>query len=194
MADTTRRSTGIAGLDLALDGGFSPGTRIVISGSPLSGLELLAQQFWQEGEGAGSYLMLDTAPGENMIDARGMDPAAMAAAMEGKKIIVDSLSTLIGAWGIDTAARFVLEETRPIIEGGANIVYLLYTGAHSPSEEARIMRAADTFLSLRQQVQGNEFERVLAVEKFKGSDVPQRVIPYNIMADGLELSTTSRVV
>ena len=194
MADTTRRSTGIAGLDLALDGGFAPGTRIVISGSPLSGLELLAQQFWQEGEGAGAYLMLDTAPGEHMIDARGMDPAAMAAAMEGEKIVVDSLSTLIAAWGIDTAARFLLEDTRPIIEGGANIVYLLYAGVHSPSEEARIMRAADVFIPLRQEIHGNEFERTLAIEKLKGSDVPQRVIPYHIIADGIELSTTSRGV
>ncbi|BBL69285.1 RAD55 family ATPase [Methanoculleus chikugoensis] len=194
MADTTRRSTGIAGLDLALDGGFSPGTRIVIAGSPLSGLELLAQQFWQEGGGAGAYLMLDTMPGESMIDARGMDPTAMAAAMAGEKIVVDSLSTLVAAWGIDTAVRFVLEETRPIIEGGANIVYLVYTGVHSPAEEVRIMRAADVFISLRQQVHGNEFERTLAIEKLKGSDVPQRVIPYHIIAEGLELSTTSRVV
>jgi KaiC/GvpD/RAD55 family RecA-like ATPase len=194
VADTTKRSTGIAGLDLALDGGFSPGTRIVIAGSPLSGLELLAQQFWQEGEGAGAYLMLDTAPGENMIDARGMDPVAMAAAMAGEKIVVDSLSTLVAAWGIDTAVRFVLEETRPIVESGANIVYLVYTGVHSPAEEARIMRAADVFISLRQQVHGNEFERTLAIEKLKGSDVPQRVIPYHIIAEGLELSTTSRVV
>ena len=129
-----------------------------------------------------------------MIDARGMKPAAMTAAMEGEKIIVDSLSTLIAAWGIDTAARFVLEDTRPIIEGGANIVYLLYTGTHSAFEEARIMRAADIFLTLRHEIHGNEFERALAVEKLQGADVPQRVIPYNIMADGLELSTTSRVV
>lgn len=194
MANTTKRSTGIAGLNLALDGGFSPGTRIVISGSPLSGLELLAQQFWQEGEGAGAYLMLDTAPGEDMIDARGMDPAAMAAAMTGDKIVVDSLSTLIATWGIDTAVRFVLEETRSIVEGGANIIYLLYAGVHSLSEEARIMRAADVFITLREQVHGNEFERTLAIEKLKGSDVPQRVIPYHIVAEGLELSTTSRVV
>ncbi|MDD3857418.1 MAG: hypothetical protein PHP43_05140 [Methanoculleus sp.] len=194
MANTTKRSTGIAGLDLALDGGFSPGTRIVIAGSPLSGLELLAQQFWQEGEGAGAYLMLDTAPGEHMIDARGMDPAAMAAAMTGEKVVVDSLSTLVAAWGIDTAVRFVLEETRPIVEGGANIVYLVYTGVHGPAEEARIMRAADVFISLRQQVHGNEFERTLAIEKLKDSDVPQRVVPYHIVAEGLELSTTSRVV
>ena len=191
---TTKRSTGIAGLDLVLNGGFPPGTRIVIAGTPLSGLELLAQQFWKAGEEAGSYLMLDAVPGEGMIDARGMEPAAMTAAMEGERVIVDSLSTLVAAWGIDTTARFILEDTRELVTAGANIIYLLYTGLHSPSEEARIMRAADVFISLREQVHGNEFERTLAIEKLKGADVPQRVIPYHIIAKGLELSTTSRVV
>lgn len=194
MADTIRQSTGIAGLDLALDGGFPPGSRIIISGSPLSGLELLAQQFWQAGEGKGTYLMLDTVPGEGMTDARGMDAAAMAGAMQGERIVVDSLSTLIAAWGIDAAVGFVLEDTRALIEGGANIAYILYTGLHTPHEEARLMRAADVFLTLRHQIHGNEFERTLAIEKLRDSDVPQRVIPYHITAEGLELSTTSRVV
>ena len=193
MTDTTRRSTGIAGLDLALDGGVPPGTRIVISGSPLSGLELLSQQFWRAG-GAGAYLMLDAVPLEGMVDARGMDPAALAGAMQGERIVVDSLSTLIADWGIDAATRFVLEDTRGIIEGGANIVYLLYTGLHNPLEEARMMRAADIYMTLRHQVHGNEFERTLAIEKLKDANVPQRVIPYHIIAKGLELSTTSRVV
>ncbi|KUL01920.1 hypothetical protein [Methanoculleus sp.] len=193
MTDTTRRSTGIAGLNLALDGGFPPGTRIVISGSPLSGLELLSQQFWRAG-GAGAYLMLDAVPLEGMVDARGMDPAALAGAMQGERIVVDSLSTLIAAWGIDAATRFVLEDTRGIIEGGANIVYLLYTGLHNPLEEARMMRAADIYMTLRHQVHGNELERTLAIEKLKDANVPQRVIPYHIIAKGLELSTTSRVV
>jgi KaiC/GvpD/RAD55 family RecA-like ATPase len=193
MTDTTRRSTGIAGLDLALDGGVPPGTRIVISGSPLSGLELLSQQFWRAG-GAGAYLMLDAVPLEGMVDARGMNPAALAGAMQGERIVVDSLSTLIAAWGIDAATRFVLEDTRGIIEGGANIVYLLYTGLHNPLEEARMMRAADIYMTLRHQVHGNEFERTLAIEKLKDANVPQRVIPYHIIAKGLELSTTSRVV
>jgi len=193
MTDTTRRSTGIAGLNLALDGGFPPGTRIVISGSPLSGLELLSQQFWRAG-GAGAYLMLDAVPLEGMVDARGMDPAALAGAMQGERIVVDSLSTLIAAWGIDAATRFVLEDTRGIIEGGANIVYLLYTGLHNPLDEARMMRAADIYMTLRHQVHGNELERTLAIEKLKDANVPQRVIPYHIIAKGLELSTTSRVV
>jgi len=194
VADTTRQSTGIAGLDLALDGGFPPGSRIIISGSPLSGLELLAQQFWQAEEGKGTYLMLDAVPLEGMTDARGMDAAALIGAMQGERNVVDSLSTLISAWGIDAAAGFVAEDTRTLIEGGATIAYLLYTGLHTPHEEARLMRAADVFITLRHQIHGNEFERTLAIEKIRGSEVPQRVIPYHITAEGLELSTTSRVV
>lgn len=159
----------------------------------MSGLELLSQQFWRAG-GAGAYLMLDAVPLEGMVDARGMDPAALAGAMQGERIVVDSLSTLIAAWGIDAATRFVLEDTRGIIEGGANIVYLLYTGLHNPLDEARMMRAADIYMTLRHQVHGNELERTLAIEKLKDANVPQRVIPYHIIAKGLELSTTSRVV
>lgn len=194
MADTTRRSTGIAGLDLALDGGFPPGARIVIFGSPLSGLDLMAQQFWQTGDAAGAYLMLDAVPGEKMTDARGMDAAALAGAMQGERIVVDSLSSLIAAWGIDAAAKFVVEDTRETIERGANIVYLLYSDLHTPLEEARVMRSADIFITLRHQIHGNEFERTLAIEKLKDGNVPQRVIPYHITARGIELSTTSRVV
>lgn len=194
MAYTTRRSTGITGLDLALEGGFSPGSRIVIFGSPLSGLEPLAEQFWEVEEQAGTYLMLDTMPGEGMVDARGMDPATLAGSMQGDRIVVDSLSTVILEWGIDAAAGLVLEDTRDIIGRGANIVYLLYTGLHGPAEEARVMRAADVFITLRHQIHGNEFERMLSIEKFRGEDVPRRVIPYYIIAKGLGLSTTSRVV
>lgn len=194
MANTTRRSTGIAGLDLALDGGFPPGTRIIIFGAPLSGLELLAQQFWQSENQSGSYLMLDAVPEEGMTDARDMDAVALAEAMQGERVIVDSLSTLILKRGIDAAVEFILEDTRGIVEQGATVVYLLYTGLHSPLEEARMMRAADIFITLRHQIHGNEFERTLAIEKYRGANVPQRVIPYHIVAKGLELSTTSRVV
>ena len=194
MAETSKRSTGIAGLDLALDGGFPPGARIIISGSPLSGLELLAQQFWQAGNAAGTYLMFDGVPREGMINAGGMDTAALFVSMRGERIVFDSLSTLIVTHGIDAITRLILEDTRAVIEGGATIIYLLYTGLHNPLEEARVMRAADIFITLRHQIHGNEVERTLAIEKLRGSNVPQRVIPYHITAKGLELSTTSRVV
>lgn len=193
MAGSTKRSTGIAGLDLALDGGFPAGARIVISGSPLSGLELLARQFWQEGGRTGAYLMLDALPGDGMVDARGMSLEEMVSAMSGERIIVDSLSTLIVTLGIEAVTRFVVEDTRALIGEGSNIVYLLYANHHTAFEEARVMRATDIFITLRQEVHGNEFERTLAIEKFRDEDVPRRVIPYNIMAEGIELSTTSRV-
>lgn len=194
MADTIRRSTGIIGLDLALNGGFPPHAHVIVSGLPLSGLELLAQQFWKGGKESGTYLMLDAVPQEGMIDARGMDPAALAGAMQGDRIVVDSLSTLIREWGIETVSRFILDDTREVTGRGATIVYLLYTGLHNPVEEARMMRAADVFIVLRQEIHGNEFERTLAIEKIRGANVPQRVIPYHIITKGLELSTTSRVV
>jgi len=193
VAGSTKRSTGIAGLDLALDGGFPAGARIVISGSPLSGLELLARQFWQEGGRTGAYLMLDALPGDGMVDARGMSLEEMVSAMSGERIIVDSLSTLIVTLGIEAVTRFVVEDTGALIGDGSNIVYLLYANHHTAFEEARVMRATDIFITLRQEIHGNEFERTLAIEKFRDEDVPRRVIPYNIMAEGIELSTTSRV-
>jgi len=193
VAGSTKRSTGIAGLDLALDGGFPAGARIVISGSPLSGLELLARQFWQEGGRTGAYLMLDALPGDGMVDARGMSLEEMVSAMSGERIIVDSLSTLIVTLGIEAVTRFVVEDTSALIGEGSNIVYLLYANHHTAFEEARVMRATDIFITLRQEIHGNEFERTLAIEKFRDEDVPRRVIPYNIMAEGIELSTTSRV-
>ena len=193
MAGSTKRSTGIAGLDLALDGGFPAGARIVISGSPLSGLELLARQFWQEGGRTGAYLMLDALPADGMVDARGMSLEEMVSAMTGERNIVDSLSTLIVTLGIEAATRFVVEDTSALIGEGSNIVYLLYANHHTAFEEARVMRAADIFITLRQEIHGNEVERTLAIEKFRDEDVPRRVIPYNIMAEGIEVSTTSRV-
>ena len=193
MAGSTKRSTGIAGLDLALDGGFPAGARIVISGSPLSGLEILARQFWQEGGRAGAYLMLDALPADEMVDARGMSLEEMVAAMTGERNIVDSLSTLVATLGIEAATRFVVEDSSALIGDGSNIVYLLYANHHTAFEEARVMRAADIFITLRQEIHGNEVERTLAIEKFRDGDVPRRVIPYNIMAEGIEVSTTSRV-
>jgi KaiC/GvpD/RAD55 family RecA-like ATPase len=194
LPHTKKRSTGIAGLDLALEGGFPSGARIIVFGSPLSGLEMLARQFWQSENETGTYLMLDADAGEGMTGAQGLDPDGMADALQGDRIVVDSLSTLIRVWGTEAAYAFFTKGTDESIRRGANTMFLLYAGLHSPLEEARMMRAADIFIILRQEIHGSEFERTLAIEKLKGMNVPQRVIPYHITARGLELSTTSRVV
>ena len=54
-----KRTTGIVGLNLLLDGGFPEGTIIMVYGTPLAGVDLAALQFWKvEGE-EGTYLMND---------------------------------------------------------------------------------------------------------------------------------------
>ena len=46
-----KRTTGIVGLNLLLDGGFPEGTLIMIYGTPVAGVDLSAKQFWRaEGE------------------------------------------------------------------------------------------------------------------------------------------------
>ncbi|MDN7026124.1 hypothetical protein FGU65_14755 [Methanoculleus sp. FWC-SCC1] len=194
MTPVKKRSTGIAGLDLALDGGFPVGARIVVSGSVLSGLEHLAHQFWKTEDETGLYLMLDAEPTQGMYDARELSLKELGAALQGNRIVVDSLSTLIHNYGIDAAAEFLTHTTRDVVDAGGNVLFLLYKGIHTPVEEVCLMRAADVVLLLRQELHGNEFERTLAVEKIRGMQVPSRAVPYNITAKGLELSTTTRVI
>ncbi len=194
MTDVKKRSTGIAGLDLTLDGGFPIGTRIIVYGSVLSGLENLARQFWKTDDDTGLYLMLDAEPAAGMCDARELSLKELAAAMQGDRIVVDSLSTLIHNYGINAAAEFLTRATARLTQQGANVLFLLYKGIHTPIEEVCLMRAADVVIVMRQEVHGNEFERTLAIEKIRGMQVPARAVPYNITSKGIELSTTTRVV
>jgi KaiC/GvpD/RAD55 family RecA-like ATPase len=193
VTDVKKRSTGIAGLDLTLDGGFPTGTRIIVYGSVLSGLENLAYQFWKTDD-TGLYLMLDAEPTQGMRDARELSLKELGAAMQGDRVVVDSLSTLIHNYGINAAAEYLTRTTARLTQQGSNVLFLLYRGIHTPVEEVCLMRAADVVIVLRQELHGNEFERTLSVEKIRGMQVPARAVPYNITAKGLELSTTTRVV
>jgi hypothetical protein len=69
-----KRSTGIVGLNLLLDGGFPTGTVIMVYGSPLAGVDLAAMQFWKvEGE-EGTYLMNDGDVETGMQDVSEIHP------------------------------------------------------------------------------------------------------------------------
>jgi len=194
VTKTGKRTTGITGLDHPLDGGFPTGTRIVFFGSPLSGLDLMARQFWQADEEESSYLMLDAEVEPGMLDAAGMGLSDLISSMSGDRVVIDSLSTLLINHGFDAAYAFVTKDTRDILESGANILYTLYSGLHPAWDEIRILRAADVVITLREALHGNEFERTLSVQKMKGGQIPQRAIPYHFIPRGVELSTTSRVV
>ena len=189
-----KRSTGIVGLNLLLDGGFPEGSIIMVYGTPLAGVDLAAMQFWKvEGE-EGTYLMNDGDVETGMLDAAELHPEMYLPQMIGGRIVVDSLSTIIIRYGIDSALKFLRlarDETR---KRGANLMFIVYTNVHSPVEMTRIMRAADLVIELKTEVHQSEIERTLAVHKIRDAAAPQRLLPFIITEHGIEASTTSRVV
>jgi KaiC/GvpD/RAD55 family RecA-like ATPase len=189
-----KRSTGIVGLNLLLDGGFSEGTLIMLYGTPLSGIDLAAQQFWKvEGE-EGTYLINDGDIEVGMIDATELHPEMYLNQMAGGRIIVDSLSTIIIKYGIDGALKFLKLAREEVKKRRANLVFIVYTGIHSPMEMTRIMKAADIVIEFKSDTHQAEIERTLAVQKIKDAAAPQRLLPFIITDKGIEASTTSRVV
>jgi KaiC/GvpD/RAD55 family RecA-like ATPase len=190
-----RRSTGIVGLNLLLDGGFPEGTLIMLYGTPVAGVDLAAYQFWK-GDAAeeGTYLMNDGDVDVGMIDATDMHPDLYLTQMAGKRIVVDSLSILIVKYGIDVALKFLRHAREEMRKRNANMIFVVYTGIHQPIEMTRIMRAADVVIEFGSEIHQAEIERTMAVQKIKDSAAPQRLLPFNITVNGIEASTTSRVV
>jgi KaiC/GvpD/RAD55 family RecA-like ATPase len=190
-----KRTTGIVGLNLLLDGGFPEGTLVMIYGTPLAGVDLAAHQFWKAEEGEeGSYLMNDGDVEVGMIDATEMHPDLYLTQMAGSRIVVDSLSTLIVKYGIDIALKFLRHAREEMRKRKANMVFVVYTGIHAPIEMTRIMRSADLVIEFKTEIHQSEIERTLAVHKIKDAAAPQRLLPFIITDRGIEASTTSRVV
>ena len=189
-----KRSTGIVGLNLLLDGGFPEGTMVMVYGTPLSGIDLAAQQFWKvEGE-EGTYLINDGDVEVGMIDATELHPEMYLQQMAGGRIVVDSLSTIIIKYGIDAALKFIRLARDEMRKRGSILMFIVYTGIHSPMEMTRIMKAADVVIEFKSDTHQAEIERTLAVQKIKDAAAPQRLLPFIITDKGIEASTTSRVV
>ncbi len=189
-----KRTTGIVGLNLLLNGGFPEGTIIMIYGTPLAGVDLAAFQFWKvEGE-EGTYLMNDGDIDVGMIDATDLHPGMYMAQMVGSRIVVDSLSTIIIKYGIEEALKFLRLAREEVKKRGANIMFVVYTGIHAPVEMTRIMRATDIVIEFKTEIHQAEIERTLAVHKMKDAASPRRLLPFIITDNGIEASTTSRVV
>jgi KaiC/GvpD/RAD55 family RecA-like ATPase len=189
-----KRSTGIIGLNLLLDGGFPQGTLIMVYGSPVSGVDLAALQFWKvEGE-EGTFFVNDGDIDVGMIDATDLHPEMYLPQMAGGRIIVDSLSTMIIKYGIDAALKFLRLSREEMKKRGANLMFVIYTGIHTPMEMTRIMRSADIVIELKSEYSQAMIERTLAVQKIKDAAAPERLLPFIITDHGIEASTTSRVV
>jgi KaiC/GvpD/RAD55 family RecA-like ATPase len=194
VATNNKRATGVLGLDPVLDGGFPRGTTIIVMGSPLSGIELMARQFWKMEEEGGTYLMIDSEVEEGMTDARTLYPDQFPPLYTGQRIVVDSLSSIILHHGIEAALSCLSTARAEAARTGANIMFIFYTSIHPPQEEIRVLRMADVVIELKTVTFVTEIERQLAVHKVKNNQVPKRLIPFNITEKGVELSTTSRVV
>ena len=190
-----KRSTGIVGLNLLLDGGFPEGTLVMIYGTPLAGVDLAAVQFWKaEGGEEGTYFMNDGDVDVGMIDATEMHPEMYFQQMAGSRIIVDSLSAIILKYGIEGALKFLRMAREEMRKRGANMMFVVYTGIHTPMEMTKIMRVADVVIEFKTTIQQADIERTLCVHKIKDAAAPQRLLPFIITDKGIEASTTSRVV
>jgi KaiC/GvpD/RAD55 family RecA-like ATPase len=190
-----KRPTGIVGLNLLLDGGFPKGTLIMVYGSPVAGIDIAARQFWRaEGEEAGTYLMNDGDAEVGMVNVGEVHPGMYQDWMVGDRMVIDSLSSIVIKYGIDGALQFLRQAREEIRETNANIMFLVYTGVHAPIEMTRLMRVSDLVIEYKTEVSQSDIERTLAVQKIKGAAAPQRLLPFIITDNGIEASTTSRVV
>ena len=193
-AKPKKRSTGIVGLNLLLEGGYPNGSIVMMYGTALSGVDIAAKQFWQvEGE-EGTYLMNDGEIEVGMADATELHPEMYLSQMAGGRLVVDSLSTIVIKYGIDGALKFLALAREEVRKRGANLVFIVYTGIHTPVEMTRLMRAADIVMELKTETSQNEIQRFLAVQKIKDAAAPSRMLPFIITDKGIEASTTSRVV
>ncbi|MDD1724146.1 MAG: hypothetical protein LUQ07_03345 [Methanospirillum sp.] len=189
-----RNRTGINGFDLALDGGFLPGSTILLVGSATSGIDQFARQFWEILPEHRSFFMLDGYLLEGMIHARGMTTGEIFANAGNGGLIIDSLSTLIMREGIDPVLAGVVSCRARIQASGDNALFTLYNDLHAPYNEILLVRLSDVVIHLHEEVHGNEIIRMLDVKKLTGLQPPTRRLPFIISGKGIELSTTSRVV
>ena len=162
-------------------------------GSAVSGNDLMALQFWQSEGEEGTYIMLDAEVRPGMVDGRGFTADEFLTNLNGQKLVIDSLSSMILKFGIDAAIKFILSARDIAFTRKANVVFTFYPD-HPRVEEILVMRAVDVILELKEVIFMNEIERQLAVHKITGMAVPRRLIPFLINEKGIELSTTSRVV
>ena len=114
--------------------------------------------------------------------------------MSKKRGVVDSLSSFIRENGVDAAIGLMKDAAEKIAQTGGNVLFLLYDGVHSPVDEIAVIRYADVYIHLIEERHGNEIELKMEISKLKFANIPNRMYPYDITHEGIDLSTTARVV
>lgn len=149
LAYKGRSSTGINGLDLALEGGFIPGSSILVIGSATSGIERFAHQFWEISVESRDYFMIDGYLEDGMISAQEMSSSDIFLGFEGKGVVIDSLSTLIMKEGIDAVLSGVASCRDRIQAAQEHAFFTLYRGLHAPYNEILLFRLCDVVIELK---------------------------------------------
>ena len=189
-----RNSTGISGLDLALNGGFIPGSMVLLIGSGTSGIERFAKQFWEISPETRSFFMIDGIIEEGMKDVKGTALQELFAQISTKGFIIDSVSSLILEYGIENVIERIIQSRKRVQAEKDHAILTFYEELHPRYEEILLLRVCDVVIHLREDTHGNEVLRTMHIRKINGMQPPGRVLPFVITDKGIELSTTSRVV
>jgi KaiC/GvpD/RAD55 family RecA-like ATPase len=195
IAARRKRSTGIVGLNLLLDGGFPEGTIIMVHGTALAGIDIAAAQFWQgDSDETGTYLVAEDIINEETDSTASMEPDRFLERMAGERIVIDSLSTILDRYGIEETLGLLRLAREEMAGRQANAMFIVFTGIHTPMEMTRLMKASDVVIEFQTTIQQSEIARTLCVHKIKDGAAPRRLLPFIITENGIEASTTSRVV
>ena len=184
--------SGIDALDRQLFGGYPAGSVVLLVGSPVSGIELIAKQFCKKDRDA-VYLMLGSETEEGMISGRGMDVDECLAVCTGRRNVVDSVTTLSDRCGQEETLRFLQTIRQRLRTSGGVLVGTLYPGVLSPLTEALVLRGADIVIECSVVDHANTISRTCVVRK-KIGEVQDQILQYVVKEQGVEMMPTKRVV
>jgi len=184
-------ASGIEGLDRELSGGYPSGSIVLLVGGPVSGTELIAQQFCR-GDPDFVYLMLDGEVLDGMESGSGMDMDGCLAVCTGTRNVVDSVTSLAERFGRKETLRFLQTLRQRLRVSGGVMVGTFYPGVLPPLTEALLLRTADIVIECSAVPHVNVISRMCVVRKKSGA-VPDHYLQYVVQEQGIEMVPTERV-
>ncbi len=167
----------------------------MVYGTAITGVDLAALQFYKAGhEDEGTYLKVDDIINHEKDEKSGIRPEIFLMQLAGTRIVVDSFTSVIERYGINDTLRLLRLLKEDVQKSGADLMFIVFSGIHTPMEMTKLMREADVVIEFRLESSQAELQRTLAVQKISNAMAPSRLLPYIITDKGIEASTTSRVV
>ena len=123
----------------------------MVHGSACAGVDLAAIQFFkgETEEEDGTYLRTEDTINHEKNDSSRMEPDKFLMQMAGNRIVLDSLTSIIDHYGIDDAIRLLRLAKEDVQKSGANMMFLVFAGVHTPMEMTKIMREADVVIEFK---------------------------------------------